>query len=77
MYSLARKEHFLECKEISVVDRHMEIGILNTGPWSHPGNTEPDQIAKPSFLFATIANTISVDWALTNAVLLLKGPNSS
>lgn len=49
----------------------MEIGMFNL--WSHPGNTELNQIAKLPFLFATI----SADWALTNAVLLLKGPNSS
>jgi len=52
---------------------HMEINVLNTGPSSHPGNKEPYQVAKPSFLFA---NTISDEWALTNAGLLLKGPNS-
>ena len=68
----------IECKEASSSGySHMEIDVLNTGPWSHPSDNEPNQLAKPSLLFATVANTISVEWALTNAVLLLKGPNSS
>lgn len=68
----------IKCKEASSSDySHVESDVLNTGPWSHPGNNEPNQLAKPSFLFAAVANTISVEWALTNVLLLLKGLNSS